>query len=433
MRLTIGGLSLAALMALVGSLEAKGTVDWRTSIPITRARAWADSRPFDVQLTSFMAARNIPGAALAVTRRGRLVLANGYGYANARARRPVAPDALFRIASVSKPVTAAAVLRLAELHPDRMTLDTPVMSLLQVRPHLTGGAKADARLAQITVRMLLQHTAGWDRDKSGDPMFQPLEIAAALGMRAPPGPRDVVRYMLARELDFDPGTRYAYSNFGYCVLGRLIEDVTGQAYERFVQDQLLGPWGITRMRLGRTLASGRRRGEVTYYDPGEGRNVMVPGDETPAPQPYGCWHLEAMDAHGGWIASAPDLVRFASAFDHPKHCPVLAPESIETMFACPPGAAGHEADGSPKAAYYGCGWMVRPTADGRANTWHGGSLPGTHTLLVRRHDGLNWAALFSQRADETGLGYDEIDSALHGAADAIEDWPSWNLFDQGDP
>ena len=76
---------------------------------------------------------------------------------------------------------------------------------------------------------------------------------------------NVIRYMLSRPLDFDPGTRYAYSNFGYCVLGRLIEKLSGVAYEKFVQEKVLAPAGIKRMRLGASLDGKQAPGEVRYY------------------------------------------------------------------------------------------------------------------------------------------------------------------------
>jgi N-acyl-D-amino-acid deacylase len=395
-------------------------VNWRTTIPVTPLRPWPGGRPFDLQVTSFMAARNIPGGALAISRAGKLVYACGYGYADVDAQEALTAASPFRIASVSKPITAVAVFRLIELHPGQVSLETPAFELLG----LTG---TDPRLAQITIRQLLQHTAGWDRDKSFDPMFRPLEIAQTLGTPPPAGPDDVVRYMLDQPLDFDPGSRDAYSNFGYCVLGRIIEKVSGQPYEAFVQEAVLRPLGISRMTIGRTRLADRAAGEVRYYDPGSGPSVMQSEDGV-VPSPYGTFHLEAMDAHGGWIASAVDLVRFACAFDEPERCPLLTPESVAAMFACPEGSAGHEPDGRPKDAYYACGWMVRPTGDGKANHWHGGSLPGTNTLLVRRHDGLNWAVLFSQRADESGLGYGDIDPGLHRAAGAVEQWPEWDLF-----
>ena len=426
-----GILLLVALLALGTVQAAADAVDWsRTTIPVSSTRSWQAFEPFDAQMTSFMGARNIPGAALAVSRHGRLVLAAGYGYADVERKELVTPTSLFRIASVSKPLTSAAVMRLMELYPDKVTLDTPMLEVLHLQPHLARGAEPDPRLGRITVRMLLQHTAGWNRDTSFDPMFRSLDIAADLGTQPPAGPQDIIRYMLGRPLDFDPGADYVYSNFGYCILGRIIEEVSGKDYGTFVQDEILKPLGITRMRIGHTLLSGRADDEVRYYDPGTGRNVMEPRSQAPVPQPYGCWHLEAMDAHGGWIASAVDLVRFATAFDDPAKCPVLTRASVRAMFARPKGRAGYEADGTPKAAYYGCGWMVRPTPDGRANDWHVGSLPGTWTLLVRRSDGLNWAVLFNQRADQTGLSYEDIDPAMHRAADAVQAWPEWDLFDE---
>jgi hypothetical protein len=87
------------------------------------------------------------------------------------------------------------------------------------------------------------------------------------------------------------------------------------------------------------------------------------------------------------------------------------------MFAPPPVL-------KPAAVYYGCGWQVRRVEGKGVNTWHTGSLPGTSTLLVRRHDGFVWAALFNERGPQSG----RIDGALHGAADAVGKWPDGDLF-----
>jgi N-acyl-D-amino-acid deacylase len=93
------------------------------------------------------------------------------------------------------------------------------------------------------------------------------------------------------------------------------------------------------------------------------------------------------------------------------------------MFARPPGRAGHEADGAPSAAFYACGWMVRPQEHG-ANTWHAGYLDGTATLLVRRSDGLCWAVLFNSDASKDGRPlYSLIDPLMHKAANAVRQWP----------
>jgi len=421
-------LHLAVIASVTASPASADFVDWRTTIPITQMRASEALKPFDVHMTSFMAARNIPGGALAVSRNGKLVFAAGYGYADVEAKELVSPTSLFRIASVSKPITGVAMMRLMELYPDRVKLDTRAFSLPKIEPRVPDGKTADPRVQQITVGQLLYHTAGWDRGKSFDPMFRPIEIADALDVPMPAGPRDVVRYMLGQPLDYDPGAEHVYSNFGYCVLGRIIEDVSGKPYEQFVKDEVLAPLGITDMQIGHTLLDLRAPGELCYYDPGRGPNVMRPESSLAVPAPYGTFHLEAMDSHGGWIASAVDLARLACALDDPEHCPILKPESIALMFARPDGPAGYEADGSPKAAYYACGWSVRPTGDGKANHWHGGSLPGTSTLLVRRSDGLNWAVLFNQSRDDSGLDYGEIDPAMHRAANAVKEWPEWDLW-----
>ncbi|HEY3148936.1 MAG TPA: serine hydrolase domain-containing protein, partial [Dongiaceae bacterium] len=315
----------------------------------------------------------------------------------------------------------------------KLNLDTRAFDIVKLKPVLDGDKKPDPRLATITLRQLLQHTGGWDRDKSFDPMFRPRVIARAAGEPPPAGPHAVIRYMLGQPLDFDPGTRYAYSNFGYCVLGRVIEKITGQTYEKFVQEKILAPIGIKRMRIGASLDGRQAVGEVRYYtrkdEPGES---VFPGTARNVPWPYGGFHLEAMDAHGGWIASAVDLARFAAALDDPSHSPLLKPWTFETMYAAPPAPVSRQKDGSLDATWYGCGWNVRSVNDDddEANYWHAGSLPGTSTLLVRRWDGLSWAVLFNQRSEDKKLPDGAIDGGLHRAADAVVDWPKENLFDR---
>ena len=257
-------------------------------------------------------------------------------------------------------------------------------------------------------------------------MFRPVIIANALGTSPPASPQEIIRYMLPQPLDFEPGERYAYSNFGYCVLGRIIEKVSGQPYEEYVRQHVLLPMGVTRMRVGRTLPEQRAPGEVRYYPQGQlvAPAVMGPDLGKPVPVPYGAWCIESMDAHGGWIASAVDLVKFARAFDDPAQSPLLKPASVQTMFARPAGSPGHEPGGAPKAAYYACGWQVRPVGDrGGFNAWHMGSLDGTATLLVRRHDGFCWAVLFNTRNAAGQPITEAIDPLVHRAVDAVANWP----------
>jgi N-acyl-D-amino-acid deacylase len=236
--------------------------------------------------------------------------------------------------------------------------------------------------------------------------------------------------MLGQPLDFVPSARYAYSNFGYCLLGRVIEKVSGLGYEDYVRSEVLGRMGIRHMRLGRTLARNRAPDEVSYYTPANRKgNSVFASDPGEVPEPYGTFCLEAMDAHGGWLASAVDLARFAAAMDAPDALNVLRPETRRRLYEPPPPPVSRKADGALADHYYGAGWSVRPVGnEGGANYWHNGSLPGTFTLLVRRHDGLSWAALFNQRSEDPKLPDGAIDTALHRAADAVAEWPDHDLF-----
>ena len=382
---------------------------------------------FDREVEAFMSARGVPGGALAVVKDRRLVYTHGYGLADRKSGIPVQADSLFRIASLSKPVTAVAVMKLIE--DGKLKFDATAFDLLRLEPLRGSNAKPDPRLREITIRQLLQHTGGWDRDKSFDPMFRSRIIAKAAGAAPPAMPDAIIRYMLGQPLDFDPGTRYAYSNFGYCVLGRVIETITGRTYEEFVREAILAPMRIRKMRIGASLDGHQAPGEVRYYRTRNDAAESVFDDDQKVPSPYGGFCLEAMDAHGGWIASAVDLARFAAALDDPAHCQVLKTESLARMYEPPAAPVSRREDGTLSDSYYACGWSVRPLGkDSRANYWHSGSLPGTATLLVRRWDGLSWAVLFNQRSEDSSLSDGAIDAALHRAADAVAEWPAEDLF-----
>jgi N-acyl-D-amino-acid deacylase len=384
---------------------------------------------FDKLMTSFIEKHHVPGAALAVTRRGKLVYARGFGFADEEAKEPVRPAMLFRIASVSKPFTATAVLQLVEKN--KIQLTDHLLQHVPFQPHLETGAKPDPRWQKITIRQLLHHTGGWDRDQSYDPIGIPWKIAKAMHKQVPVTPIEIVHYMMGQPLDFEPGARFAYSNLGYLVLSRLIENVTKQPYESHVQKSVLAPLEITTMKLGRALAEHRAKNEVKYYDLKHrtGPALYPPKIGQPVPLQYGAENFEGFEAHGGWIASAPDLVRFASAFDQPDRCKILSEKTIETMWERPLGSAGYDAKGKPLDAFYSCGWSVRPISKNSRNTWHDGGITGTSLLLVRRSDGLNWAVLFNTDEDPKGKApADLIDPLIHKAADDVTSWPEIDLF-----
>jgi N-acyl-D-amino-acid deacylase len=381
---------------------------------------------FDGMMKAFLDRHRVPGAAIAVTRRGKLVYARGFGYTDVETREAVTPRTLFRVASLSKPITGAAVMRAIEK--GHGSLDDPIFASLGLDETISSTQNADPRLRTVTIRQLLEHRGGWDRDRSFDPMFQSVRFATALGVTPPATAEDVIRAMLSVRLDFDPGTGYAYSNFGYALLGRWLERKTSKSYEDWVREETLAPLGIHRMRLGRTRIEDSLPGESRYYDPARGSSVFASDLGAEVPHPYGAWSLEAMDAHGGWLADVVELARFASAFDDPNACPILSAEGVRRLFARPDSPSPQGAE-LPQV-WYSLGWQNRAVAkDSKLNSWHTGSLPGTATLLVRRHDGLAWAILLNARVSPTAQHLaQEIDRLVHGAADAVTEWPEDDLF-----
>ena len=311
---------------------------------------------FDLVMTSFLKKQQLPGAALAVAQNGKLVYAHGFGYADLEKKEAVQPAALFRIASLSKPITAVAIFQLVERN--KLKLDAPVFEVLGLKEPDDPKVKFDARWKHVTILQLMQHTGGWSRERTFDPMFRSPLIVEELKVAAPACPDAIVQYMLRRPLDFDPGSQYAYSNFGYFLLGRVIEKASGEDYETYVRKEVLAPLGIKSMKLGKTLAADRADGEVKYYASGMSEAVLGPNRGELVSLPYGAWNHEAIAAHGGWLASAEELVQFAAAFDRPAKCRILSEKSIKDMFARPEGAAGPNA-----ARQTQCGvlrlWLVR--------------------------------------------------------------------------
>lgn len=390
-----------------------------TSMPTAAAH-----KDFDARIADLMRRHAIPAGAVAVGKDDRLVYAQGLGHADAERTTPVRPEMLFRIASVSKPITAVAVLRLVDQ--GRLKLDEPAFARLP-QFDLDSVPVLDERLRAITVRQLLEHSGGWDREIEFDPMFRAVEAAEEMHAPAPASADTVIRYMLKRKLDFDPGSKYAYSNFGFCLLGRIIESVTGQGYEQAVQELVLQPAGVTRMTLGKSHLADRVAGEVVYDAEADGEAVtsVFPDDKEPVLWCYGGFHLEAMDAHGGWIASPIDLVRFAMSVDGRRGEPLLSAEALQEMTRRPSYAKD-----SADQPFTGLSWSLRDEGSEK-NWWHSGSLPGTSALLVRAHNGLTWAAVFNDRPagdDARRAFHNELDALFWEVSGAVREWPADDLF-----
>ncbi len=376
---------------------------------------------FQEIITDLMSEWSIPGGAIALVKDERLILAEGYGQADQQENQIVVPESLFRIASISKPITAVVILKLYE--DGLLDLDEKAFNILNDLEPPSGAA--DDRIYDVTIRDLLQHSGGWDRALGFDPMTMTRSIAQARGIQPPAEAETIIRYMMGQPLDFSPGERYAYSNFGYSVLGRIIERVTGQSYEDYVKKNVLEPMGITSMRIGHTLLEDRADGEVRYYDYSYPTQSVFPDIRELVSWAYGAYYIEAMDSHGGWIASVIDLMRFVTAVDkHDVRPDFLQASTIELMVSRPELSDWENSGGY----YYALGWNVNPSG-GDANWSHGGMLPGSISLIVRSYHGFAWAALFNSSPSDVDTFLGEVDNALWDAVNRITEWPSLDLFE----
>lgn len=386
-------------------------------------------KTFDVAIADLMNSWQLPGVQLAVARAGRLVFDRGYGLADVESSEPVRQDHLFRIASVSKTITTVGILRLVDQ--GLLSLDDAVFPLLALEP--PPGAVPDPRIDQITVRNLLVHAGGWNSGASGDPQYWPMctGAAVAFGTMGPPTSETIVRFMIGSELDFDPGSASVYSNFGFNVAGRIIEHVSGQPYGEFIQQEILGPAGAAGMLLGKTRLSDRAAHEVRYYAPADYPATVpsvFPG-EGYGSWAYGSFYMEAMDSHGGWIASASDLLRYATAIDGQRGDALLQPATIETMLTTPrPPAAGDPAAGHADDKF-GLGWTVKSTPAG--SDWaHFGALTGsTGSMLQRLGDGTWLAFVTNSLPVDYPSFFAEMQSKLITIARETTTWPDWDLFE----
>jgi N-acyl-D-amino-acid deacylase len=342
-------------------------------VPI-KGKAGPGLEALDAAMLDVMDRHGIPGAAFAFAREGKLLLAKGYGWSNVSTGTPADPATLFGLASLSKPITAVATLKLVEQ--GKLGLDDAVFDILNdVRP--PRGARVDPRLKGVTVRQCLNHSGGWDRGVRGDPINWEPQICRAYGVRAPLSSRQFIEFMLGQRLDFDPGSQQKYSNVGFVILGDVIAKVSGQPYERYVIDNVLRPMGITRAGLhafeGKYLA-----GEAVRCL--AGTLVALPA-----------MLLPMIDAAGGWSASVVDLVRLLTNLDGSRGKPVLGEKMRQAMVEKPPAPLRPRESGT----WFGLGWDIVLVKDGAAGYYKDGSYQGMRTFMKRLPSGLNWALLYN--------------------------------------
>ena len=340
----------------------------------------------DAGIRAYMDQTDTTGVTLGIMVDGRLVFARGWGHADAENDEWAGPLHRYRIASISKPVTAAAILELVEAN--QFDLDDTVFGNGALFGTQFGNGSYSTWERQITVRHLLTHTTGWTSD---GPMW---DNSYGANHNA------IMDWTLdSNNPSSQPGSMYQYMNLDYHALGRLIEQESGQSYENYCRS-VLAQCGITGMEIGNQTKAGRLPMEVVYYAPDGG-------------DPYSDIHPARMDANGGWIGTVIELLQFLRRVDDAPTPPdVLTQVSRDEMRT-----------GTTANMTYGLGWFW----DGSTYEGHNGCMTGTSSFLINRPNGVAYAVLANKR---TNCSW-ELKAAVDGIISQLEaknEWPSYNLF-----
>lgn len=236
-------------------------------------------------MDAFMKKWRIAGASVAIARDGRLVYARGFGYADTASGLETQPYNKFRIASISKLVTAIAVMKLGE--EGKLSVSDKVFGPDGILDDSIYCSPRDKRVFDITIAHLLSHEGGWSQ-RWGDQMFMPQVVAAEMHQELPVDLKTIIRFALCKRLHFTPGTARSYSNLGYSILGLVVEEASGMPYEEYCRTAIFEPLGIYDIIPARNLADSKAPFEVSYYEAaGVSRRPSVYGTGELVPVPYG--------------------------------------------------------------------------------------------------------------------------------------------------
>jgi CubicO group peptidase (beta-lactamase class C family) len=270
-------------------------------------------------ISSFMSRQNIPGLAYAIVQDNQIRIVGGYGIIDLENFVPTKPSTVFRIASVSKPITAVAAMQLVER--GKLDLDAPVQKYVPTFP---------VKQFPVTTRQLLAHLSGVRYYKPGEgertARYNSLTEALSIFKDDP--------------LEFEPGTRFLYTTYGYTLLGAVIEGASGMAFQDYMRENVFKPAGMLKTRSDDVFAiiPNRARG----YHPivfgqldGNYRNQSLMDSSYKVPG-------------GGFVSTAEDMGRFAIAV---LNGTLIKPETFAEM------SQGQKTrDG--KETGYGYGWYV---------------------------------------------------------------------------
>ena len=393
---------------------------------------------FDTLMTELMETNDVSAGLLGVMKDGRIIYQHGFGWKDEGRSIPLQETAMMRLASVTKPLTAAAIRQLEQeglldVHVDRafelgQTAQFPTNKILDClsSPELGGyppfpdpNDPGDPRLGDITVYHLLVHQGGWDRDRvPKEYTNDEWGIADDMETNMPPGRANTMRWILGKELQYDPGTATnrcaymndlcaftggcthcdSYSNVGYLTLGLIVEQLAGEDYLSYVKRAVFGPlpWCPTSfLQQGHTLFEDAHPLEP-WYDNVSQTDTNVYPPHAVVPSTYGAWDHEARLMNGGLISDTRTILKYLDSYNVGLRDPDI----------------GKELGG------------IRVTES------HGGDKLGTMALAYQRQDGFNFVAIFNRHQPDAGTNLSMRATLMQGLAAAATD-PSMNWPETG--
>ena len=301
------------------------------------------------------------GAVLLVARHGKVVLHEAVGWRDKENRLPMERDTLFRMASNTKPLVAAAILLLAD--EKKLSLDDNVREYIPSFDNYRAGS--------IKIKHLLSHTSGM---RIPVIFYSPLIQRSAEHPNAPSLVDEVARFGEIGA-EFPPGTTYSYNNPGFNTLGAIVEIVSGQPLDEFLRRRIYQPLGMTETFNHETKSPADKMSVVYERKDGQWSVKWKPGDESDYP---------FVRASGGMISSAADYVRFCQMFLNGGELDgrrILSEESVRAATFPHTRALFSEEQQTKSSSFYGYGWQVH----NNGIFGHGGS-DGTYAWVDPKND-----------------------------------------------
>lgn len=367
-------------------------------------------------IRNWMARYNIRGAQLAIMNNERLIYTKGFGWADQQDSVTLEAGDILRIASASKLITAIGIMKLCE--EGKLTTDSPVFGPQGILNDSIFLAYKDKRVPKITVHHLLNHTSGFSR-RMGDAMFRSADLIRWTGRNRKLTEDEVIAFQLGLRLRDNPGGSAQYSNVGYLVLSRVIEEASGMTYEDYIRKHVLEPAGCYDMQIARNFHHEKHPRETTYY--GHAPEDLIEsydGSGLMRPREYGGHNIEGLQGAGAWVCSAAELLRLVASIDGREGVPdILSKESIQKMTT------------TLRKGDFPYGW-ARMQAKGGVLT-RTGTMSGTSAYIKSRPGGISYVLITNTSSYRGASFTNRIGQMVDNALTRVKEWPKTvDLFNE---